>query len=385
MDEHTEILPRLAAYHDGELGTDDVSAVEAHLADCAACRQKLDDWLALDAALKNLPQPEMADQGVLFRALNQIREQEKAATAVTARPTRKRWVYGVMAAAAVFIFALATTLMWQPEPGIQIARTPDRQVEDTSPPARAEESRVEKQDADALEIPEPARDRMMAEAPASERDDQNIAAATRRSLATEESSEVTRDPSVRTAADVAAPILASKDPTAPVPVEAGDSGIPQFSDWSARLFDSLFADVHFRLPAARTPRLVESNLVHAFQAEFVGVGYAVGDLLAQNYDAANTVPNLLTPEPQELSPEMAYLVSNLRMEQTSLLARSDDREMSADMALRMAEVTWRLANLTADRDDVTSAMTAQRLAVKHSPTFAPQSTTRMVRLEALID
>jgi len=131
--------------------------------------------------------------------------------------------------------------------------------------------------------------------------------------------------------------------------------------------------------------MVESNLVHAFQAEFVGIGYAVGDLLAQNYDAANTVPNLLTPEPQELSPEMAYLVSNLRMEQTSLLARSDDREMSADMALRMAEVSWRLANLTADRDDVKSAMTAQRLAVKHSPSFAPQSTTRMVRLEALID
>jgi hypothetical protein len=333
----------------------------------------------------DLPQPEMADQGVLFRALNQIREQEKAATAVTVRPTHKRWDYGVMAAAAVFIFALATTLMWQPEPGVQMARTPDRQVEDTSPPARAGESRVEEQDADALEIPEPARDRMMAEVPVSKRDDQDIAAAAKRSLATEESGEVTRDPSVRTAADVAAPILASKDPTAPVPVEAGDSGIPQFSDWSARLFDSLFADVHFRLPAARTPRLVESNLVHAFQAEFVGVGYAVGDLLAQNYDAANTVPNLLTPEPQELSPEMAYLVSNLRMEQTSLLARSDDREMSADMALRMAEVTWRLANLTADRDDVTSAMTAQRLAVKHSPTFAPQSTTRMVRLEALID
>ena len=46
-----EFEERLAGYVDGELGPDDVRAVEAHLATCEACRATVAAWQEADAAL----------------------------------------------------------------------------------------------------------------------------------------------------------------------------------------------------------------------------------------------------------------------------------------------------------------------------------------------
>jgi len=50
-----EMIERASAYHDGELSDPERRAVEQHLAGCEACRRRLADYEALDAALRALP------------------------------------------------------------------------------------------------------------------------------------------------------------------------------------------------------------------------------------------------------------------------------------------------------------------------------------------
>jgi len=50
-----EMIERVSAYHDGELSDPERRAVEEHLAGCEACRRRLADYDALDAALRALP------------------------------------------------------------------------------------------------------------------------------------------------------------------------------------------------------------------------------------------------------------------------------------------------------------------------------------------
>jgi hypothetical protein len=175
-----------------------------------------------------------------------------------------------------------------------------------------------------------------------------------------------------------APLFAKLDTTAPVPIAIGDSGIPQFDDWSARLFDSLEADPELRLVGHQPTDFVELNVVPEFEVDFVGVSYAMRDLLAPHHEATLV-------EPQELGPEQTYLVSNLRMERAALMARSHKQIVSAEVTLRLAEVTWRLANITADRDDVRSAIVAQTAAMRRQPQMATQAKARLAHLAGLID
>jgi hypothetical protein len=99
-------------------------------------------------------------------------------------------------------------------------------------------------------------------------------------------------------------------------------------------------------------------------------------LLARHHD-------ITLRQPIELSPEASSLVSDLRLERTALMARSAKQVLSAEVSLRLAEITWRLANLTADPDDVQSAITAQSMAMRQKPALAPLSKARLEHLKTL--
>jgi anti-sigma factor RsiW len=51
---------KLSAYHDGELGSDEKNAVEAHLLTCEACRKKNEALLRTYRMLRSLPEIEPA-------------------------------------------------------------------------------------------------------------------------------------------------------------------------------------------------------------------------------------------------------------------------------------------------------------------------------------
>jgi hypothetical protein len=161
-----------------------------------------------------------------------------------------------------------------------------------------------------------------------------------------------------------------------VSIADGDSGIPHFDDWPARLFDSLDLPLRYRMVETFRAEIVEINLVPDFDAAFVGISYTGGDLLARHHDITRR-------QPMELPPEEAILVSNLRLERTALMARSARQVLSAEVSLRLAEITWRLANLTADPDDVRSAISAQRVAMRQKPALASLSKARLEHLKTL--
>ena len=52
-----ETSGRLSAYHDGELPAGERAAVERHLAECAACREALEQMRRLSAALAGFEAP----------------------------------------------------------------------------------------------------------------------------------------------------------------------------------------------------------------------------------------------------------------------------------------------------------------------------------------
>ena len=54
MEQHSEILPRLAAFHDGQLVDSERQEIEAHLEQCSECRQRLSEWQVLDRATTTL-------------------------------------------------------------------------------------------------------------------------------------------------------------------------------------------------------------------------------------------------------------------------------------------------------------------------------------------
>jgi predicted anti-sigma-YlaC factor YlaD len=66
MNEHVTLW--LGAYHDGELQGRRMQQVEAHLADCAACRAELEELQALTALLQESPAPEYRTSPERFAA-----------------------------------------------------------------------------------------------------------------------------------------------------------------------------------------------------------------------------------------------------------------------------------------------------------------------------
>lgn len=108
---------QLQAYLDGELDTSQSLKMESHLAECAACRQWLDDQRALRRAF-SAPElyfhPDTALRRRIQRKLKNAARAEMAAAS--------RWFpWSAAAAAAVIIFAvgLVLGLQWHsPQPGI---------------------------------------------------------------------------------------------------------------------------------------------------------------------------------------------------------------------------------------------------------------------------
>jgi hypothetical protein len=358
MEQHNEILPRLAAYHDGQSNAQERLDMQAHLEVCPACRTRLSEWRALDLALAALPVPEPAPEELHARALAALKAAGAGSTPVVSRPRQVRlWAAAV---AAMLLFTAVSTWLWQ------IERT-GTWIEAERPIGAATKAPAEPGTLQPL-------GRVDSSAPLqSGRANVEPSVASSR-LETKEAETVLLEPT-RSAFAIA-----------PQPVGTGDSGIPQTSDWPARLFppeaytilEAIHSTDRLRLPSYTAPsEWVEINLVPLFEAAFVPVGYVpLPGGLNPAHEAAYS-------DPVQLTPETAYLVSNLRLEQTSLMARSHEEGPSADMALKLAEITWRLANLTADRDDVNSAIAAQHLALRHRPDLASATESRLVQLRVL--
>jgi len=352
MEEHSEILPRLAAFHDGQLTSQQRLAIQAHLDVCPACRERLLAWQALDRALVQLPVPGLSADELHARTLDALgKTVAKRIEVPRSRVQVRFWV----AAAALFLIAFAGTVLWQ------LNKDSERQVAES--PAGGETSQAKP---GSLETPGP----QIPKPPGTE----NVAGPGER-LA-----DVTPLP-----AEPQTGGTGQVNPTATAPVGTGDTGIPQESDWPARLtsaeWDALRAlrgHLHPRIPKYLAPlEVAEINLLPLFDEAFVPVGYKpLADKLDPGHEAAYSDPVLLTPE-------TAYLVSSLRLEQTSLLARSHGKGPSADLVLKLAEITWQLANLTADRDDVANAIAAQTLAMQQRPDLAAAVESRLVRLRDL--
>lgn len=364
MNEHIELLPQLAAYHDSELGDADTKKIEAHLEGCSSCRLALQDFKALDAAILNLEQPELDDRGIYLKVLADIRKNE---THAGSPRWRSRWVVGAVAAALI-LFGLGSREFWrqsqlplatvEPSP----AKSPDDgstgEAEQTTPEAR-------------VDVAEESTDGTRAEG--------TSAAADR----TPDSDRVNPDSHVLA---VTTEVANNTDiTTAPMSLEIGDSGIPQDSARLARLFDNLSVDVHFRALAEADPSdqgslsldVVELNLVPEYEAEFVGIGYAIGDLLDPGHQIEAT-------EPVQLSPEQTHLVLSLRLEQSALASRTSHQVTSEATAVRMADISWRLATITADRNDVHVAIRAQTAVMRTQPALTARSMARLAALSGMI-
>ena len=102
MSECDEIRELMQAYAEDELGPRERSRVEAHLADCAACRRRVAGYRALFAALDEpaLPAPP-AD----FAA-------RVAARVAAGRRRRALWQSGVLAAAVAIAAAVGLLAGW---------------------------------------------------------------------------------------------------------------------------------------------------------------------------------------------------------------------------------------------------------------------------------
>jgi anti-sigma factor RsiW len=95
---------RLEGYVEGLLDQAERAVVESHLAGCAGCRQEVDEWLALFAALSDLPElepaPDFAD-----RVMSRVR--------IAPRAQLQQWQRLVAGAgAAVSRFLPKTTFGW---------------------------------------------------------------------------------------------------------------------------------------------------------------------------------------------------------------------------------------------------------------------------------
>lgn len=90
-DTHATLVTWLAAYHDGELDEARQQQLEAHLADCAACRGELETLQALSQQLRMdvLPGQALASEAAFWSKL-EARLPERAA-----RPTPLRWLPGI--------------------------------------------------------------------------------------------------------------------------------------------------------------------------------------------------------------------------------------------------------------------------------------------------
>ncbi|HET8541301.1 MAG TPA: zf-HC2 domain-containing protein [Anaeromyxobacter sp.] len=101
---------------DGRLGPDEARALDAHLAACAACRGELARWEAAAGALRAAG-PTPVPPSLAERAFRAATRAERPAPVAGFLPAgRKAALAGALAAAAVWIAALATGAAPRPAP-----------------------------------------------------------------------------------------------------------------------------------------------------------------------------------------------------------------------------------------------------------------------------
>jgi len=365
MIHHSEILPRLAAYHDDALPEDECAAVRQHLDMCAECRTRLVEWTALDSSLRLLPVPEPGEVGVATDVLVEIASDAPAErTQGWRRPAAGRWQVWAGAAAAVLVLAVSAAI-WRggtqsTESAPDLAQAPmgDDEHGVESPGLRPPSESAE------------ARNELSAEAT---RSDETTSASKSGSASGEQDGPVTAGRPAVLSQDQEFKMKAAA--AAPRPIRSEDSGIPQGLDGPAR--PAFYVDIHYRFYDRIDASFVELNVVPVFEIAFTPVGYARRNALSDRWDASN-------PEPLLLSPEETYLVSDLRVERATLLAMVTNQAPTSELRIRLAEVTWRLANITADQDDVRSAISAQSEVLRQSSEVGTQSRARLAYLRGLV-
>jgi predicted anti-sigma-YlaC factor YlaD len=117
MNEHVTLW--LGAYHDGELQGRRLQQVEAHLADCGACRAELEELQALTALLQESPAPELRTSPERFAAQVGLRLPRRSTQPTWERILETGWrltpvgllgawafVQAVLAVATMVLYAL---------------------------------------------------------------------------------------------------------------------------------------------------------------------------------------------------------------------------------------------------------------------------------------
>jgi len=364
MIDHSEILPRLAAYHDGALPDHERTALYRHLESCAECRARLDDWTALDKALESLSTPEPAPGELAALALRRIQSQKFGDGRIHVhRPASVRWKVWAGAAVAAAVLAASAAILMRSE----------HRMDDPSDLAGAPTIT----DGLASTVPGGPTDASTGEEnpSSSEAHHEARSDALARSQVTDPGHNASSLPE-QGASGTEPPDREPKTlAAAPQPIRTEDSGIPQDPERSAR--PAFAVDIHYRLYDRIDAAYVELNVIPMFEVEFAPVSYVRLDLPSDRWDVAN-------PEPTLLSPEDTYLVSNLRLERSTLLALVTNQAPTAAVRYRLADVTWRLANITADQDDVRSAISAQSEVLRQNPEVGTQSRARLAFLRGLV-
>lgn len=104
-DRFGELLP---AYALGALDADDRAELEAHLAECAACRLRLEEWRRTAGDLADAVAPAAPPPGVRASLLDRVRSEAAVPRPATRSERRRRWI---VAAAAVLVVVALTVLL----------------------------------------------------------------------------------------------------------------------------------------------------------------------------------------------------------------------------------------------------------------------------------
>lgn len=138
---HTEWTDRLSGYIDGDLTSDEVSAVESHLAECGGCRRVLEELRAVVAGASDLPerQPERDLWAGIAATIQAPISAEERSSKVIALPTARsaestefveskgsyRFTSPQLAAASIALIAVSSLVTWAAGPGLGVQASVD--------------------------------------------------------------------------------------------------------------------------------------------------------------------------------------------------------------------------------------------------------------------
>ena len=89
MDVTCDNLPRVSAYHDGELSAAAAAEVERHLATCGACSAELAGYRAMSRGFASAELPKLSSSA--RRRLRRAVEEERSASRLRIVRASRRW------------------------------------------------------------------------------------------------------------------------------------------------------------------------------------------------------------------------------------------------------------------------------------------------------